>query len=120
MFNIQEKYECKQEFEENLLASMNSLYNLSYRMTNNRDDAYDLVQEASLRAYRFYGKYEKGTNFKAWLLTIARNIFINQHLSQFLERQIANGMLHFRKLQYTNSKYKQIPNTKLKIRNKKD
>lgn len=75
-----QKEKQKKEFEENLLEAMNSMYNLAYRMTyNNREEASDLVQETSMRAFRFYHQYEKGTNFKAWILTILRNTYINQY-----------------------------------------
>lgn len=69
----------KREYEEQLMTCMNSMYNLGYRLTMNRDDAADLVQEASMRGYRFYDKFEPGTNFKGWILTILRNLFINQY-----------------------------------------
>ncbi|MCA9409292.1 MAG: sigma-70 family RNA polymerase sigma factor [Candidatus Omnitrophica bacterium] len=79
MFQFNQKNKDNIEFEENLMQSFNSLYNLAYRLTMNREEANDLVQEASLRAFRFYNKYEQGTNFKAWILTILRNTFINQY-----------------------------------------
>ena len=78
--------ECKKkEYQELVLENMNSMYGLAYRMTQNHEDANDLVQEASLRGYRFFGKYEKGTNFKAWILTVLRNIFINQYRKRVKE-----------------------------------
>ncbi len=46
-------------------------------MTRNRADAEDLVQDVCTRAYRFFDSFQKGTNPKAWLLTILRNIYIN-------------------------------------------
>lgn len=61
------------------MACMDSMYNLGYRLTMNREDANDLVQEAAMRGYRFYDKFEPGTNFKGWILTILRNLFINQY-----------------------------------------
>lgn len=76
MLTLEDK---NKEYQELLLASMNSMFSLAYRMTRNYDDAKDLVQEAALRGLRFYGKFEWGTNFKAWILTILRNIFINQY-----------------------------------------
>jgi len=85
MLKTVKKEQEDKEFEESLLENMNSLYNLAYRLTFNRDDAFDLVQEASLRAHRFYHKFEKGTNFKAWILTICRNIFINQYRKRVKE-----------------------------------
>ena len=75
----QTKTDHKADFQENLLKAMDSMYNLGYRLTMNREEAFDLVQDASLRAFRFYHKFEKGTNFKAWILTILRNLFINQY-----------------------------------------
>lgn len=74
-----ENNEKKQEFQELLLENMNTLYNLAYRLTQNHASAKDLVQDTSLRAYRFYHKYEEGTNFRGWACTILRNIFINDY-----------------------------------------
>lgn len=73
------KPEIKKEFEEKVLANMDSMYNLALRMTRNQEDAADLVQETSLQAYRFFDRFEPETNFKAWILTILRNLFINQY-----------------------------------------
>jgi RNA polymerase sigma-70 factor (ECF subfamily) len=47
------------------------------RLTRDAADADDLVQEATLRAYRFFDRFERGTNFKAWLFRIVKNTFIN-------------------------------------------
>ena len=46
-------------------------------MTRNRADAEDLVQDVCTRAYRFFDSFRKGSNAKAWLLTILRNTYIN-------------------------------------------
>lgn len=67
------------------MAHIDSLYNFAYRLTRNRDEANDLVQEASLRSYRFYHRFQKGTNFKAWAMTILRNVFINQYRQKVRE-----------------------------------
>ena len=48
-------------------------------MTRNEKDAEDLVQEALLRAYRFFDTFEAGTNCKAWLFRILTNVFCNQY-----------------------------------------
>lgn len=82
---LRAKHSQKREFEENLLQSMDSMYNLAYRLTKNSDDAKDLVQEASMRAFRFFHKFEKGTNFKGWILTIERNLFINNYRKKIKE-----------------------------------
>lgn len=51
-------------------------------MTRNEDDAADLVQEAMVKAYRFWDKYEEGSNARAWLYKIMTNIFINNYRSK--------------------------------------
>ncbi len=61
------------------LPHMEALFNLALNMTRNRKDAEDLVQEAYLRAYRFFGSYRKDTHIKAWLFRILRNTFINRY-----------------------------------------
>ncbi len=67
----------KEEFEELALQYMDTIYWAAMRMAKNEEDAEDLVQEAYLRAYRFFDKFRKGSNFKAWLLKILRNVAIN-------------------------------------------
>jgi len=66
-------------FEEAAMPFVDSLYNTAYRMTRNAQDAEDLVQETYLKAYRYYDKFEEGTNFKAWLFKILKNTFINNY-----------------------------------------
>ena len=85
MLNLAKREKLKMEFEELLLENMDSMYNLAYRMTLNTTDAADLVQDTSLRAFRFYHKFERGTNFKGWILTVLRNIFINQYRKRVKE-----------------------------------
>lgn len=58
---------------------VDALYNTAYRMTRNSEDAEDLVQETYLKAYKYYDKFEVGTNFKAWLFKIMKNTFINNY-----------------------------------------
>ena len=65
------------EFEREALPHMDILYNYALRMTGDADDAHDLLQETFLKAYRFWDKYEKGTNIRAWLFRIMKNTYIN-------------------------------------------
>ncbi len=69
----------RSEFERTALPHMDALYNMALKMTRNPPLAEDLVQEAFVRAYRFFSHYERGTNCKAWLFKILRNVFINQY-----------------------------------------
>ena len=68
-----------EEFEEVALPHMDALYNLALHLTRNGKDAEDLVQEAYLRAFRFFGSYRSGTRIRAWLFRILRNTFINRY-----------------------------------------
>jgi RNA polymerase sigma-70 factor (ECF subfamily) len=66
-------------FEEEALKHLDALYRTALRMTRNPSDAEDLVQDALVRAYRFYDRFEQGTNFRAWLFKILTNTYINTY-----------------------------------------
>jgi len=72
-------HDRKDEFEELALPHFDALFSLALNLTRNRKDAEDLVQEAFLRAYRFFDSYQPGTHIKAWLFRILRNAFINRY-----------------------------------------
>jgi RNA polymerase sigma-70 factor, ECF subfamily len=59
-------------FEEVMLPHLNAAYNLARWLTRNEDDAQDVVQEAYLRAFRFFDSY-RGGDGKSWLLEVVRN-----------------------------------------------
>jgi len=61
------------------MPHIHSMYNFGYRLTLDRDDAKDLVQDTYLKAYRFIESFQKGTNAKAWLFRILKNSFINDY-----------------------------------------
>jgi len=65
------------EFNSHFDQLQSKLLPFAYRLTNNLDDAKDLIQETALRAFNNKEKFEIGTNFKAWVQTIMRNTFIN-------------------------------------------
>lgn len=67
------------DFENDFLPLLKAAYNFAYRLTFNEDEAKDLVQDAYLKAYRFYDSYQRGTNAKAWLFRIIKNTFINDY-----------------------------------------
>ncbi|MBD3408675.1 MAG: sigma-70 family RNA polymerase sigma factor [Ignavibacteriales bacterium] len=69
----------KADFEREAVPHMDALYNFALRMTRDSDEANDLLQETYMRAYRFFDKFEQGTNCKAWLFRIMKNTFINQY-----------------------------------------
>lgn len=73
------KAQLEQAFIEEATPHLDALYATAVRLTKNKGDADDLVQEAMLKAYRYFDKYEQGTNCKAWLFKIMTNTFINRY-----------------------------------------
>lgn len=67
------------KFQTNLMELQSNLLNFAYMLTSNRDDAYDLLQDTTLKALDNQDKYADNTNFKGWVFTIMRNIFINNY-----------------------------------------
>ena len=67
------------KFQSNLLNLQDKLLNFAYMLTSNRDDAYDLLQDTTLKALENEDKFAKNTNFKGWVFTIMRNVFINNY-----------------------------------------
>ncbi|MEW5995746.1 MAG: sigma-70 family RNA polymerase sigma factor [Candidatus Zixiibacteriota bacterium] len=72
----------RKSFEAEALPQMEALYRTALRMTKNQNDAEDLVQEAFVKAYRFWDRFEPGSNCRAWLFKIMTNIFINEYRSR--------------------------------------
>ncbi len=69
-------------FEQEALPQLDSLFPGAMRMTRQRSDAEDLVQETMLKAFLNFGQYRPGTNLRAWLFRIMTNTFINQYRKQ--------------------------------------
>lgn len=76
------------EFEEVAMPQADALYGAALRMTRDPTQAEDLVQETLLRAYRFWHKFQQGTNIKAWLFRIQTNIFINKYRKRQTEQKV--------------------------------
>ena len=67
------------DFDNEVISHTNSLKSFALKMTNDPDESEDLVQDTLLKAFRFFDKFEKGTNAKAWLFQIMKNSFINNY-----------------------------------------
>lgn len=91
MFDFRHDNTTRKEFEELTLPHLDPLYSAALRLTKNDRDAEDLVQDTFLRAYRFFDKFERGTNIKAWLFRILTNTFINRYRRSVKERSIVEG-----------------------------
>jgi RNA polymerase sigma-70 factor (ECF subfamily) len=79
------------DFERDAMQYVDGLYGAALRLTRSPSDAEDLVQDTLLRAYRFYDKFEAGTNLKAWLFRIQTNTFINRYRRRIRERELLEG-----------------------------
>ena len=78
-FPLDRKKTLKAEFEQVALPQLADLYNAALCLTKDKAEAEDLVQETYLRAFRFFDKFQPGTNCRAWLLSILRHLFINRY-----------------------------------------
>jgi RNA polymerase sigma-70 factor (ECF subfamily) len=67
------------QFQEKILGIQENMFNFAMMLTANREDAHDLLQDTTLKALDNQDKYIDNTNFKGWVLTIMRNIFINNY-----------------------------------------
>jgi RNA polymerase sigma-70 factor (ECF subfamily) len=79
MFGRKKDDEARRAFEREALPHMATLFNAALYMTRNAAHAEDLVQETLLKAFRFWHRYEQGTNCKAWLFRILTNTYINRN-----------------------------------------
>jgi RNA polymerase sigma-70 factor (ECF subfamily) len=81
----------RSEFESLALVHMDTLFGAAYRLTRNPRDAEDLVQDALLRAYRFWDSFQQDSNCKAWLLRIVTNTFINEYQRKKRSREVLDA-----------------------------
>ncbi|MDO4165666.1 MAG: RNA polymerase sigma factor [Bacteroides sp.] len=91
-------------FTQNLVSIQNELLRFAYKLTADREEANDLLQETSLKALDNEDKYAPDTNFKGWMYTIMRNIFINNYRKIVREQTFAdttNNQYHLNQPQDT-------------------
>lgn len=69
----------KSTFKSSVLGMQSNLLSFALKLTLNRDEAHDLVQDTTLKALNNEEKFVDNANFKGWMLTIMRNIFINNY-----------------------------------------
>lgn len=79
------------EFEDKFGQLSTVLHSFAYNLTKNVEDARDLFQETAFRALKNRDKFRVGTNFKAWLFTIMKNIFINNYRKKVKKNTIMDS-----------------------------
>ena len=77
-------------FEKLAMPVVDSLYRQAMKLTNNPDDAQDLVQDTFERGFKAFDSFKEGTNFVAWMTTIERNAYFNQYAKAKRRPQRAN------------------------------
>ncbi len=78
------------EFNNLLTNNAKYLKGFAYNFTRNVEDAEDLLQDTMVKALRYKDHFQEGTNFKGWLFTIMRNIFINNYKRKKLRNTITD------------------------------
>lgn len=71
--------ERRRQFEAEALPHLDAVFRYAHALTGDPARAEDLTQETMLKAYRAWHQFARGSNAKAWLLTILRNTFINEY-----------------------------------------
>ena len=79
------------EFQDRLNQLSSVLHTFAYNLTKNVEEAKDLFQETAFRALSNKDKFRPGTNFKAWLFTIMKNIFINNYRKKVKSKTIMDS-----------------------------
>lgn len=89
-FSLKGKKALKEDFERIAIPHLSHVYTSAFYLTKDEREAEDLVQETYLRAYRFFHKFEPGTNCRAWLLSIQRHLFINRYKQKKREPELVD------------------------------
>jgi RNA polymerase sigma-70 factor (ECF subfamily) len=76
---FRDKKALAEEFERAAIPHLSYIYTAAFYLTKNEQEAEDLAQDTYVRAFRFFWKFEPGTNCRAWLLSIQRHLFINRY-----------------------------------------
>lgn len=95
------------KFQNDLQTYSQPLHAFANRLTNNPEDAKDLYQETAVRALKNWKSFREGTNLKAWLFTIMKNLFINDYRQKSRQNTIFD---------YTENLYF-VNSSKIEIRN---
>lgn len=84
-----------QEFNSLVVTNADSLAPFAITLTRDQEAAKDLCQETLCRAFTYKEKYQTGTNIKAWLYTIMRNIFINDYRRNGRKKTVLETVRYF-------------------------
>ena len=77
-------------FKSSVIGMQGNLLSFALKLTTNREEAHDLVQETTLKALNNEEKFVDNTNFSGWMMTIMRNIFINNYRKRVRENTVVD------------------------------
>lgn len=82
--------ESKNSFKSSVVGMQGSLMSFAMKLTLNKEEAHDLVQDTTLKALDNEGKFAADTNIGGWMMTIMRNIFINNYRKRVRENTVVD------------------------------
>ena len=103
------------KFQDRLLDLQDNLLNFAYMLTSNREEAKDLLQDTTLKALDNEDKYIDNVNFKGWVLTVMRNIFINNYHKIVRTQTIVDQGVDLYNLDVTNESGFDSPDSSFQI-----
>ena len=89
LVGMSQKHHSTEAFEELAMPLFDPLFNFAQWLTQNREEAEDLVQETYTKALRGFASFEAGTNFRAWMYRILRNTFLTSRSGLAAMRTVA-------------------------------
>ena len=104
------------EFNQLLLVSSDFLNPFAVTLTRDKESAKDLVQETMYKAIANKDKYINGTNIKAWLYTIMRNIFINDYRKKAKQNVILDSTPNDFLLDYNQAAISNLTESKIRLK----
>ncbi len=93
---------AKKTFKNDVIGMQGNLMSFAFKLTSDKDKASDLVQDTTLKALDSEDKFAENVNFKGWLFTIMRNIFINNYRRSVRENTVLDtteGLFHLNSAQ---------------------
>ena len=85
-------------FKSSVIGMQGNLLSFALKLTTDKEEAHDLVQDTTLKALNNEEKFVDNTNFKGWMLTIMRNIFINNYRKSVRESTMVDSSEDFHHL----------------------
>ncbi len=80
----------KNTFKSSVIGMQRSLFSFALKLTLNEEEAHDLVQDTTLKALDNEAKFVDNANFSGWMMTIMRNIFINNYRKRTRENTVVD------------------------------